>query len=150
MTKSLLFAGLCAALLLPGCATTPTTTAEAMTVTVAKYEKWSTRGDGKIDFPGFNQGLAVDRFAFYNKNKDGFIDKGEWVAVRGSGATANALFAQINLSKNGKVTLAEFTNNKTLMAERRAAFNRLDRAHKGYLSPKDIEVYFNKRTAIDP
>lgn len=150
MTKSLLLAGLCAALLLPGCASTPKTNAEAMTATVNRYEKWSSTGDGRISFADFNKGLSVERFAFYDKNKDGYIDKSEWVAVRGSGASANALFAQVNVSKTGKITQVELTNNKTLVANRKAEFNRLDKGHKGYLSSKDIEAYFNKRSAIEP
>lgn len=121
-----------------------------MTATVNKYEKWSTAGDGKIDFAGFNKGLAANRFKFYDKNQDGTIDKSEWVAVRGSGANANALFLQIDTTKDGKITLDEFTNNRTLMADRKAAFRRLDRGHKGYLSSKDIEAYFTKRSAIEP
>lgn len=151
MTKSLLLAGLCAVLLLlPGCAAVPKTNAEANTATVDRYEKWSSSGDGKISPADFNKGLAADRFAFYDTNKDGYIEKSEWVAVRGSSASANALFTQVNVSKTGKITQAEFTNNKTLMANRRANFNGLDRGHKGYLGPKDITAYFSKRSAMQP
>jgi Ca2+-binding EF-hand superfamily protein len=81
-------------------------------------------------------------------NKDGYIDKSEWAAVRGSGAEANKLFAQVNTAHNGKITLAEFTNNKTLVAGRKASFNALDKGHKGYLGSKDIVSYFAKRSAF--
>jgi len=148
MTKFLLIAGACAALLLPGCASVPTTNAEANAQTVDKYQKWSSSGDGRISFADFNKNLAADRFAFYDTNKDGYIEKGEWVAVRGSGADANKLFAQVNTSHNGKITPAEFTNNKTLVSNRRANFNSIDKGHKGYLNSKDIVAYFAKRSAI--
>ena len=150
MTKSLLLAGAFAAVFLSGCAATPKTTAEAMTATVNRYEKWSSSGDGKISPADFNKGLAADRFKFYDTNKDGYIQKNEWVVVRGTGANANAIWAALDTKKNGKVTLEAFTKNKSLMANRKVSFNQLDRGHKGYLSPKDIEAYYNKRTAIDP
>ena len=148
MTKFLLLAGVCAAALLSGCAPLPTTNAEANAQTVEKYQKWSSAGDGKITFADFNKHVAEDNFAYYDKNKDGYIDKSEWAAVRGSGAEANKLFAQVNAAHNGKITLAEFTNNKTLVAGRKASFNALDKGHKGYLGSKDIVSYFAKRSAI--
>lgn len=150
MTKSLLLAGAFTAVLLSGCAPTPKTNAEAMAATVNRYEKWSSSGDGKISAADFNKGLAADRFKFYDKNKNGYIDKSEWVAVRGTGQDANSIWTALDTKKNGKVTLEAFTNNKSLMANRKASFNGLDRGHKGYLSSKDIVAYFNKRTAIDP
>ena len=148
MTKSLLLACLCSAVLLSGCASTPTTVAEANTATVNKYEKWSSSGDGKISFADFNKNIAADRFAFYDANKDGFIEKSEWVAVRGSAKDANTLFTQIDVNRDGKLTLEEFTNNKTLMANRKASFNTIDKGHKGYLGPKDIVAYFTTRSSM--
>jgi Ca2+-binding EF-hand superfamily protein len=148
MTKFLLIAGACAVLLLPGCASVPTTNAEANAQTVDKYQKWSSSGDGKISFADFNKNIAEDNFSFYDKNKDGVIDKSEWAAVRGAGAAANKLFAQVDTAHNGKITLAEFTNNKTLVADRKASFNALDKGHKGYLGSKDIVSYFAKRSAF--
>ncbi len=148
MTKFLLLAGACAALLLSGCTTVPTTNAEANAQTVEKYQKWSSAGDGKITFADFNKNVAADRFAYYDTNKDGFIDKSEWAVVRGTGADANKLFAQVNTAHNGKITLAEFTNNKTLVANRKASFNALDKGHKGYLNSKDIVAYFAQRSAF--
>lgn len=148
MTKSLLLAGLCAALLLPACTAVPKTNAEANAQTVDRYEKWSSSGNGKISFADFNKGLAKERFKFYDKNNDGYIDKAEWTVVRGT--SANALFAQVNTAHNGKITLAEFTSNKTLTANRRQNFNTLDRGRKGYLGPKDITSYFTKRSAMQP
>jgi Ca2+-binding EF-hand superfamily protein len=148
MTKFLLLAGVCAVLLLPGCTSVPTTNAEVNAQTVNKYEKWSSSGDGRISFADFNKNLSADRFAYYDTNKDGFIEKSEWVTVRGSGADANKLFAQVNASHTGKITPAEFTNNKMLVANRKATFNTLDKGHKGYLNSKDIVAYFATRSAI--
>ncbi len=148
MTKFLLLAGACAALLLSGCTTVPTTNAQANAQTVDKYEKWSSAGNGKITFADFNKNLAADRFAFYDTNKDGFVEKSEWTAVRGAGADANKLFAQVNASHTGKITPAEFANNKSLVANRKASFNALDKGHKGYLNSKDIVAYFARRSAI--
>ncbi len=148
MSKSLLLAGAFAALLLSGCASAPTTVAEANTQTVDKYQKWSSSGDGRISFADFNKNLAADRFAYYDTNKDGYIDKQEWATVRGTGADANKLFAQVDTSHDGKITISEFTDNKTLMANRKASFNELDKGHKGYISSKDIVRYFTKRSAI--
>ena len=148
MTKFLLLAGAFAALLLSGCTTVPTTNAEANAQTVDKYEKWSSAGNGKITFADFNKHVAADNFAYYDKNKDGYIDRSEWAAVRGTGADANKLFDQVNAAHNGKISLAEFTNNKTMVAGRKASFNALDKGHKGYLNSKDIVAYFAKRSAI--
>jgi hypothetical protein len=148
MIKFLLLGCTCAALLLPACAPTPKTNAEANAQTVEKYQKWSSAGDGKIRFADFNKNVAADNFEYYDKNKDGFIDKSEWAAVRGSSANANKLFAQVNVSHNGKITLAEFTNSKPLVADRKASFNALDKGHKGYLGSKDIVSYFAKKSAF--
>jgi Ca2+-binding EF-hand superfamily protein len=148
MTKFLLLVGAFAAVLLSGCAPLPTTNAEANAQTVEKYQKWSSRGDGKITFADFNKNVAAKDFAFYDKNNDGHIDKSEWAAVRGSGAAANKLFAQVNTSHNGKITSAEFTNSKPLVADRKASFNALDKGHKGYLGSKDIVSYFAKKSAF--
>ncbi len=82
------------------------------------------------------------------KNKGGYIDRTEWAAVRGTDANANQLFDQVNTAHNGKITLAEFTTNKTLVAGRKASFNALDKGHKGYLNSKDIVAYFTQRSAI--
>ncbi len=144
MTKFLLLFGACAAVVLSGCAPLPTTNAEANAQTVEKYQKWSSAGNGKITFADFNKNVAEKDFEYYDKSKDGYIDKSEWAAVRGSSATANKLFTQVNTSHNGKITLAEFTNSKTLVADRRASFNALDKGHKGYLGSKDIVSYFAK------
>ena len=149
MSKSLLLAGACvAALLLPGCTTTPTTNAEANAQTVAKYEKWSSAGTGQITFADFNKNVAEVRFAQYDTNKDGYIDKSEWIAVRGASKDSLKLFSQVDSAHDGKITLAEFTHNKTLMANRRATFNSFDKGRKGYLNAKDIEHYFAQRSAF--
>ena len=148
MTKFLLLASACGTILLSGCAPLPTTNAEANAQTVEKYQKWSSAGNGKITFADFNKHVAEKDFEFYDKNNSGYIDKSEWAAVRGSSAGANKLFAQVNTAHNGKITLAEFTNNKQLVANRRASFNTLDKGHKGYLNSADIVRYFAKASSF--
>lgn len=150
MKSSLFLLPAAAALLLPACATkTPGRAAETADL-ANKFKAADRNGDGVLSLEEFTDAVASGRFRNYDTNRDGFIDKTEWAAIRGSDAAMQSRFAEYDRDKDGRISLAEFVASPRQRANLREVYAKVDVRRDGKVTFAEAQRYMDQRDQFRP
>ena len=118
---------------LGGCASAPTkrpATVEAL------FKRADANGDGRVSRDEFVDFMIEDVFVRYDKNGDMLVTEKEYLANGGT----SELFRSANVSRTGKVTLAEAKASKALRKQMGVPFAEADVNGDGYVTWAEFQA----------
>ncbi len=96
----------------------------------AQFEKADTNDDDRVSTAEFGALRVEDAFKLFDDNENGVITVDEFVASGGS----RTVFAQLDQSGNGEITLAEAMSSEVVMDSMLATFYEADTDDDGFVT----------------